>query len=68
MENNKVTHLYVKEDVNSYADVDDLELVDVQDSLAYEKATKIMAKAVKKHGMNGELMPTFNSYHNLETW
>ena len=64
MEHNKVVAMYVSDDVNSYATEPSVTLEDVEDTLAYSKARKI----IRKSGVKGEVVPTFNSYHQLETW
>lgn len=64
VENNQVTAMYVSDDVRSYATESSVGMEDVEDTLAYSKALKIIGKS----GVKGEVVPTFNSYHQLETW
>lgn len=56
--------MYVSDDVRSYATESSVGMEDVEDTLAYSKALKIIGKS----GVKGEVVPTFNSYHQLETW
>lgn len=65
VEDSQVTAMWMADDVNSYATEKELELADIEDSLAYSKVEAIVNKA----GLTGEpVVPTFNNYHNIEAW